>query len=99
MKDILKNYRRRLLNLGTSNKALLLLRLSKELHLDVQELDFLSSQPAFAIIHQVVAGKSKITICPYADSRHTPVTPVSQRLRYIRRRADMIEEERGSQEL
>ncbi|GAA4433093.1 hypothetical protein GCM10023188_22130 [Pontibacter saemangeumensis] len=99
MKDILKNYRRRLLNLGSSNRALLLLRLSREMHVDVEALDFLNSQPAFSVIEKLLSGKSRVSLTPYADSRHAPVAPVSQRLRYIRRKAEMIFEERGSREL
>lgn len=99
MKSILKNYRRRLVNLSTSNRALLLLRLSKELHIDIQDLDFLNGTSAFTTIQQVVAGKNRVVISPYADSQYAPVTPVSKRLRYIRRRADAIVEERGNQEL
>ncbi|WP_187263114.1 AAA domain-containing protein [Pontibacter beigongshangensis] len=99
MQHILKNYRRRLLNLSASNRALVLLRLSKEQHLDVQELDFLNSQPAFSMIRSLLSGKKKLTLCPYADSRYAPVAPVSRRLRNIRRKAEMIFEERGSKEL
>ncbi|MDX5480154.1 MAG: DUF4011 domain-containing protein, partial [Hymenobacteraceae bacterium] len=99
MKNILKNYRHRLLNLSSSNKALLLLRLSRELHLDVQELDFLNSEPAFSIIEKAISGKKKISLGPFADSRYAPVTAVSRRLRYIQRKAAMIFEERGSREL
>ncbi|WP_114778375.1 AAA domain-containing protein [Botryobacter ruber] len=99
MKNILKNYRRRLLNLSSSNRSLVLLRLSREQHLDVQELDFLQDKPAFNIVQQVISGKKKIVLSPYADSRYAPVTPVSRRLRNIRRKADMIFEERGSKEL
>ena len=99
MKNILKNYRRRLLNLGTGNRSLLLLRLYQELHLDVDALDFLNGEPAFEVLSKLLAGKRKIALCPYADSRHAPVAHVSQKLRYIRRKADMIFEERGSREL
>ncbi|WP_161888950.1 AAA domain-containing protein [Pontibacter russatus] len=99
MKDILKNYRRRLLNIGSSNRALLLLRLSREMHLDVEALDFLNSQPAFAVVEKLLSGKASISLSPYADSRHAPVAAVSQRLRYIRRKAEIIFEERGSREL
>ncbi|QCR24456.1 AAA domain-containing protein [Pontibacter sp. SGAir0037] len=99
MKNILKNYRRRLLNLSANNKALMLLRLSKEMHLDVQELDFLNSESAFSIIQRLLAGKQKIQLCPYADSRFAPVTPVSRQLRQIKRKQEMLFEERGSKEL
>ncbi|WP_299704706.1 AAA domain-containing protein [uncultured Pontibacter sp.] len=98
MKSILKSYRHRLLNLSAGNRALLLLRLSRELHLDVNELDFINNKPAFNILEKVIGGK-KAVLAPYADSRHAPVTPVSQRLRYIMRKTHMIVEERGSQEL
>ncbi|RDV15112.1 DUF4011 domain-containing protein [Pontibacter diazotrophicus] len=99
MKNILKNYRRRLLNLGSSNRALLLLRLSREMHLDVEELDFLNSKPAFAVLENLLSSKKRVPLSPYADSRYAPVAPVSRRLRYIRRKGDMIFEERGSREL
>ncbi|MCC9165982.1 AAA domain-containing protein [Pontibacter harenae] len=99
MKSILKNYRRRLLNLSSSNRALLLLRLSKEWHLDVEELDFLIHDPAFSIVQQLIAGKRRIPVSPYADSRYAPVAPVSRRLRNIRRKTEMVFEERGTREL
>ncbi|MBC5993043.1 AAA domain-containing protein [Pontibacter cellulosilyticus] len=99
MKNILKNYRRRLLNLGTGNRALLLLRLYQELHVDVEALDFLSGEPAFEVLNKLLSGKKKITLGPYTDSRYAPVAPVSRRLRYIKRKAEMIFEERGSREL
>ncbi|MCP2042362.1 AAA domain-containing protein [Pontibacter sp. HSC-36F09] len=98
MKSILKSYRHRLLNLSAGNRALLLLRLSRELHLDVNELDFINNKPAFHILEKVISGKTAV-LAPFADSRYAPVTPVSQRLRFIRRKADMILEERGSREL
>lgn len=99
MRNILKNYQRRLLNLSSSNRALLLLRLSKEWHLDVQEMDYLISEPAFSIIQKLIIGKKKIVLSPLADSRFAPVAPVSQRLRTIKRKTEMVLEERGSQEL
>ncbi|MFD2516187.1 AAA domain-containing protein [Pontibacter locisalis] len=99
MKNILKNYRRRLLNLGSGNRALLLLRLSKELHADVEAMDFLGGEPAFAVIDKLLAGRKKISLCPYVDSRHAPVASASRRLRYIQRKAEMIYEERGGHEL
>ncbi|WP_266204113.1 AAA domain-containing protein [Pontibacter kalidii] len=99
MKDILKNYRRRLLNLGSGNRALVLLRLYRELHLDVEALDFVNGKPAFEVLEKLLSGKKKIPLSPYADSRHAPVAAVSRRLRFIKRKAEMIFEERGSREL
>jgi len=99
MKSILKSYRHRLLNLSSSNKALLLLRLSSDLHLDVQELDFLNNMPAFSLIEKALSEAQKMVLGPYADSRYTPATPLSRSLRYIKRKAEMIFEERGSREL
>lgn len=98
MKSILKSYRHRLLNLGAGNRALLLLRLSRELHLDVNELDFINNKPAFTVVEKLIGGK-KAVLAPYADSRYAPVTPVSRRLRYIQRKTNLVFEERGSQEL
>ncbi|WP_242926799.1 AAA domain-containing protein [Pontibacter vulgaris] len=99
MKNILKNYRRRLLNLGPGNRALVQLRLSAEMHVDVQEFDFLINSPAFSVIQHLLAGKKRIIISPFADSRFAPVEPVSRRLRNIKRKEEMIFEERGSREL
>ncbi len=99
MKNILKNYRRRLLNLSTGNKALLLLRLQKELHLDVESLDFILGQPAYTIVEKLIAGAKKIALSPVTDSRYELVAALSKRLRYIKRRSDMLQEERGSEEL
>lgn len=99
MKDILRNYRRRLLNLGSSNRALVLLRLYRELHLDVEAVDFLNGKPAFKVLEQLLSGRKRISLSPYADSRHAPVAAVSRRLRFIKRKAEMILEERGSKEL
>ncbi|MBR0569524.1 AAA family ATPase [Microvirga sp. STS03] len=99
MKNILKNYRRRLLNLSSGNKALLLLRLQKELHLDVESLDFIVGQPAFSIVEKLISGAKKIVLSPVTDSRYEPVAAISKRLRYIKRRSDMLLEERGSEEL
>ncbi|MBC5773972.1 AAA family ATPase [Pontibacter sp. KCTC 32443] len=99
MKNILKNYRRRLLNLSTGNKALLLLRLQKELHLDVESLDFILGASAFSIVEKLISGAKRISLCPVADSRYAPIAPISKRLRYIKRRTDMLLEERGSEEL
>ncbi|RIJ36881.1 AAA domain-containing protein [Pontibacter oryzae] len=99
MKDILKNYRRRLLNLGSGNRALVLLRLYRELHLDVEVLDFLNGKPAFEVLEKLLSGRKKISLSPYADSRQAPVAAASRRLRFIKRKADMLFEERGSKEL
>ena len=99
MKHILKNYRRRLLNLGSGNRALVLLRLSGEMHVDVASLDFVNGGPAFAVVEKLLSGKKKVALSPYADSRHAPIAAISRRLRYIKRKADMIFEERGSREL
>ncbi|MBD1398322.1 AAA family ATPase [Pontibacter sp. JH31] len=98
MKSILKSYRHRLVNLSTGNRALLLLRLSRELHLDVEKLDFINNKPAFSVLEKLIAGK-KAVLAPFADSRYAPVTPISKQLRYIRRKSDLVFEERGTQEL
>ncbi|WP_242923312.1 AAA domain-containing protein [Pontibacter liquoris] len=99
MKNILKNYRRRLLNLGSGNRALVLLRLSREMHLDVETLNFVTGEPAFGVIEKLLSGKKRIALSPYADSRQVPVAAISQRLRYVKRKAEIIFEERGSREL
>lgn len=99
MESILRNYRRRLLNLGSGNRSLVLLRLYRELHLDAHALDFLNGKPAFSVLEQLLQGRKKISLCPYTDPRDTHVATVSRRLRMLRRKAEMLFEERGSKEL
>jgi AAA domain/Protein of unknown function (DUF4011) len=99
LQKILKSYQKRLTNLTSRNKSLLLLNLSAEQFLDVHELDFLQNKPSFNIIEQLIAQKSTISLCEIHDPRYERVNEVSKRLRKISRTEKFIEEERGSEDL
>ena len=97
--SILKSYQKRLTNLTSRNKSLLLLNLSVEQFLDIHELDFLQNKPSFNIIEQLIAQKNTISLCEIQDPRYERVNEVSKRLRKISRTEKFIEEERGSEDL
>ncbi|MFD1819900.1 AAA domain-containing protein [Pseudarcicella hirudinis] len=99
LKKILKSYQKRLTNLSSRNKSLLLLTLSSEQFLDVHELDFLQNTPSFELVEQLLAQKNTIQLCDVLDPRFEKVNEVSKRLRKISRTEKFIEEERGSEDL
>ncbi|MCF2516433.1 AAA domain-containing protein [Dyadobacter sp. CY351] len=99
MDRILKAYLKRLTNLSTRNKSLLLPGLPSEQFLDLHETDFLLEKPAIELIRQLVSGKSRIALCDVADSRFEKVNEASKKLRKIARTERFIEEERGSRDL
>jgi DNA polymerase IIIc chi subunit len=99
LKTVLKSYQKRLTNLTSRNKSLLLLSLSTEQFLDIHELDFLQNKPSFNLIEQLIAQKNTIPLCEIHDPRYERVNEVSKRLRKISRTEKFIEEERGSEDL
>ncbi len=99
LKIVLKSYQKRLTNLTSRNKSLLLLSLSTEQFLDIHELDFLQNKPSFNIIEQLIAQKNTISLCEIHDPRYERVNEASKRLRKISRTEKFIEEERGSEDL
>ena len=99
LQSVLKSYLKRLTNLSSRNKSLLLLSASTEQFLDIHELDFLYKKPSFQLIEQLMAQKSTITLCETHDPRYEKVNELSKRLRKISRHEKLIEEERGSEDL
>lgn len=99
MQKILKHYLKRLTNLSSGNKSLLLLTLPAGQFFDLHELDFLNSKPSFDIIAQLVAGKESIYLCDGQDSRFDKVNEASTQLKKIDRTENFIEEERGARDL
>ena len=83
MHRILNSYLRRLTNLTSRNKSLLLLRLVSGRFLDVNEFDFLNNKPAFSIVEQLIARKKEVFLCRVLDSRDETNNKVSQKLRKI----------------
>ena len=69
MQKILQSYQRRLTNLSSNNRSLLLLRLISDQFIDVHRFNFLLKEPSFKIIHQLIAGKRSIRISHSIDPR------------------------------
>jgi superfamily I DNA and/or RNA helicase len=99
LQKLLKTYLRRLTNLTSRNRSLLLLNLPQEQFLDLHSLNFLDNKPSFDYIHQLISQKNQIPLCDVQDSRFDKVNEISQRLRKLARTESFIEEERGAKDL
>ncbi|MCB0495082.1 MAG: DUF4011 domain-containing protein [Cyclobacteriaceae bacterium] len=99
MRDVLKSYQKRLVNLSSNNKSLLLRRLLKGQHIDLHRFDFLSKEPSFGIVQKLIEGKKQITLSPVADSRDEDVNRVSRDLTHLSRITKFLFEEHGSMDL
>ncbi len=99
MQKILKTYLRRLINLSSANRSLLLMNLPKSQFLDLHDLDFVLNQPSFEMISQLVSGKKQIPLCEVTDPRDVRNNEISKQMAQIRRTCETIEEERGVQDL
>ncbi len=97
MQKVLKTYLKRLTNLSSSNRSLLMLKLSPDQDFDLNALDFL--KPSFKIIEDLIAGKNKIELCDVQDSRNATINELSKTLRRIDRKEKFVYEERGSKDL
>lgn len=96
-KNILQTYLNRLTNLTGNNRSILLLRLSKEQMIDIQDLNFLTGD-SFSIINALMSGKRK-KLCPVLDSRLEASNEVSLRIKRLQRVDKFIYDERGSNDL
>lgn len=99
MKHILQSYLRRLTNLTSKNKSLLLLRLGGDHFIDLHEFNFLLKKPSFHIITSLIGKKPAIPICSLADSRDEDSNLVSKKLKRLSRTEKYIFDERGSKDL
>ena len=99
MNRILKAYLKRLTNLSTRNKSLLLPGLPSEQFLDISETDFLLGKPCIDIVVQAIQKKTRIPLCDVQDPRLERSNEVSKKLRKISRTDSFIQEERGSRDL
>ncbi|HAR20670.1 MAG TPA: DNA helicase I, partial [Cytophagales bacterium] len=96
---LLKNYRKKLVNLSSNNRSLLLLRLSKENDLDLHRADFIWNKPSFDLIEQLLSGKKKISFCPAVDTRNELVNCLASDIKRIARKDRFLFEESGSRDL
>jgi hypothetical protein len=99
MQKILQSYQRRLTNLSSNNRSLLLLRLIADQFIDIHDFNFVFKDPSYVVIHQLIAGKKSIRVCSILDPRDKVSNDVSLKLKRIRRMDHFIFEERGSKDL
>lgn len=99
MQKILQSYQRRLTNLSSNNRSLLLLRLLSDQFVDIHDFDFVLNDPSFKIIHLLISGKRSIRVCANIDPRDKNSNDLSQRLKRLRRMDHFLFEERGSKDL
>jgi hypothetical protein len=99
VQTILRTFRRRLTNLSSRNRSLLLTSLPAGQFLDLHETDFLLNKPSFNLIAELIARKPSVAICEVLDARQERSNEVSRKLRRIDRTARFIEEERGTEDL
>lgn len=97
--DILKKYLRRLTNLSSRNRSLLLSTLSADQFLDWKALDFVDNRSAFDVLCDVIAQKKTVRLGQVIDPRSEKGNEISKRLRKLARTERFIEEERGSEDL
>ena len=99
MRNLLKSYKKRLVNLSSNNKSLLLRKLLKSQHVDIHRFDFLQKEPSFSIIKKLIEGKREIKLTPIADSRDEHVNQVSRDLTRLNRQSNFLFDEHGSKDL
>ncbi|WP_461107721.1 AAA domain-containing protein [Spirosoma koreense] len=97
--SILKTFRRRLTNLSSRNRSLVLTSLPAGQFLDLQETDFLLNKPSFSLLTDLISRKPSITVCEVLDARQERSNEVSRKIRRIDRTARFIEDERGTEDL
>lgn len=97
-KDLLQTYLRRLTNLTTNNRSLLLLRASGDQLVDLQSLSYLNGEKAFDIIRTLIAGRSR-KICQVVDARMEENNRLSRKLRLLDRADHFLFEESGVKDL
>lgn len=99
MQQILQSYLRRLTNLSSNNRSLLLLKSGTEQFIDLHDFDYAANESSFSIIEGVIGQKSKIPLCPVIDSRDGDANALSQKLKKLLRLEKFIFEERGGKDL
>ncbi len=99
MRNVLKSYQKRLVNLTANNKSLLLRKLFKGQYIDVHRFDFLQKESSFSIIKNLIGGKQKIPLTPIADSRDEQVNLVNRDLIRLERLNKFLFDEHGSRDL
>ncbi|MBO0932171.1 AAA domain-containing protein [Fibrella aquatilis] len=96
---VLRAYRRRLTNLSSRNRSLLLNSLPVDQFVDLHEADFRLNKPSFDLVVGLIAQKKHIPLCAVSDPRDERANILSKHLRRLMRTERFIEEERGTEDL
>ena len=99
MQQILQSYLRRLTNLSSNNRSLLLSRLTGDHFIDLNDLDYAAGNSSFSIIEGLISQKERTVLCSIIDSRDEKGNTLSKRLKRLQRQEQFIFEERGGKDL
>ena len=97
--SVFQTYLHRLNDLSTKNRLLYLPRLEGFGLVDLREFDFLTGEPAFEIIRQLIKGKKEIKLIPEIDPRLGESNQLSKKLGRLAARDQLTQEETGEQSL
>ena len=96
---VLRAYRRRLTNLSSRNRSLLLNSLPADQFVDLHEADYRLNKPSFELVVGLIAQKKHISLCAISDPRDERSNVLSKHLRRLMRTEQFIEDERGTEDL
>ncbi len=99
MLKILKTYKKRLTNLTSGNRSLLLLKPFSRQFFDIHSLDFKANKPSFSIIEALIQSSKKIVLCDHIDPRDGKVNELSKQLKLVTKTNEMLRAERGAEDL
>ncbi|MBK6267004.1 DUF4011 domain-containing protein [Marivirga sp. S37H4] len=99
MHEILSYYLKRLTNLSSSNRSLLLLRLISDQAIDLHDFDFILNKPSFSLIEALLAQKKEIPLAAISDPRMESNNILSKKLKKLQRIEKFIYDERGAKDL
>ncbi|WP_288426505.1 AAA domain-containing protein [uncultured Spirosoma sp.] len=97
--SVLRAYRRRLTNLSSRNRSLVLSSLPNSQFLDLHECDFLLNRSSFSLLADIISRKASVPLCAVLDTRQERSNQVSRKLRLIERTSRFIIDERGTDDL
>ncbi|GAB3747700.1 AAA domain-containing protein [Spirosoma pomorum] len=96
---VLKTFRRRLTNLSSRNRSLLLTTLPASQFMDLHATDHVLGKSSFSIVTDLIRQRAMISLCDVLDPRQERSNQLSQQIRRIQRTAQFISDERGTDDL
>jgi superfamily I DNA and/or RNA helicase len=99
MLQLLKAYKKRLTNLTTRNRSLLLLNPTLKHFIDLHSFNFVNKKASFSIVEHLISLKKSTVLCPHLDPRDGQSNDLSKHLKGIWRTDAMLRAESGSEDL